>query len=375
MKEKINNLDISSILFLQLFSCSLGIAPYITIKITGIDAYISIIIGTIIGIIPILILIYIFNYEIDKPIHVKTKIIYGKTLGTIINIILTIIYIILTLTMLFNTSNFIISQYLTNTSITLVTLILGITVYHTVSKGITTISKISIIYTIIILSLLILGIIGIIPEIKLDNLKPILENGIKPPFLAALIYTLLLTSPAYSFLIIPKSIIENNKKTTKYLLITYMITSLAIFLICIISSSCLGRYLIKIYQYPVYITLKKISIFSFIDRIENFLSLQWILSSFISLTIYIYNIKENINKKNNPLLNLILIITIILISTKIFKNNTNFNHYLDSIYPYILIIQLVIYTIISITIFIKKSIKNKKNKYNNNTVAIKLLFT
>ena len=29
MKEKINNLDISSILFLQLFSCSLGIAPYI----------------------------------------------------------------------------------------------------------------------------------------------------------------------------------------------------------------------------------------------------------------------------------------------------------------------------------------------------------
>ena len=360
MKEKINNLDISSILFLQLFSCSLGIAPYITIKITGIDAYISIIIGTIIGIIPILILIYIFNYEIDKPIHIKTKIIYGKTLGTIINIILTIIYIILTLTMLFNTSNFIISQYLTNTSITLVTLILGITIYHTVNKGITTISKI------IILTLLILGIIGIIPEIKLDNLKPILENGIKAPFLAALVYTLLLTSPAYSFLIIPKSIIENNKKTTKYLLITYIIVSITIFLICIISSSCLGRYLIKIYQYPVYITLKKISIFGFIDRIENFLSLQWILSSFISLTIYIYNIKENINKKNNPLLNLILIIIIILISTKIFKNNTNFNHYLDSIYPYILIIPLIIHTIISITIFIKKSIKNKKT----NTIII-----
>ena len=61
MKEKINNLDISSILFLQLFSCSLGIAPYITIKITGIDAYISIIIGTIIGIIPILMKLLVWN--------------------------------------------------------------------------------------------------------------------------------------------------------------------------------------------------------------------------------------------------------------------------------------------------------------------------
>ena len=117
--------------------------------------------------------------------------------------------------MLFNTSNFIISQYLTNTSITLVTLILGITIYHTVSKGITTISKISIIYTIIILSLLILGIIGIIPEIKPDNLKPILENGIKPPFLAALVYTLLLTSPAYSFLIIPKKYNRKQQKNNK----------------------------------------------------------------------------------------------------------------------------------------------------------------
>ena len=92
MKEKINNIEFSSTLFLILFSCTLGIAPYITIKIAGIDSYIGSIIGSIIGLIPLFIFIYIFNYEIDKPIYQKTKIIFGNTLGTIINIFNYIIF-------------------------------------------------------------------------------------------------------------------------------------------------------------------------------------------------------------------------------------------------------------------------------------------
>ena len=62
MKEKINNIELSSSLFLILFSCTLGIAPYITIKSSGIDSYIGVIIGSIIGLIPIFLFCYIFNY-------------------------------------------------------------------------------------------------------------------------------------------------------------------------------------------------------------------------------------------------------------------------------------------------------------------------
>ena len=180
-----------------------------TIKRAGIDSYIGPIIGSIIGLIPLFIFIYIFNYEIDKPIYQKTKIIFGNTLGTIINIFLTILYFILAITILFNTSNFIISQYLTDTPITLVIIILSLTAYHTSNKGITTISKISLIYTLIIIILFIMATIGLIPEIKLDNLKPVLEYGIKNPIIAGMTYSLVLTIPISSLLIIPKKEIEN----------------------------------------------------------------------------------------------------------------------------------------------------------------------
>ena len=66
MKEKINNIEFSSTLFLILFSCTLGIAPYITIKIAGIDSYLGSIIGSIIGLKTRFMFIYIFYKEIDK---------------------------------------------------------------------------------------------------------------------------------------------------------------------------------------------------------------------------------------------------------------------------------------------------------------------
>ena len=60
---------------------------------------------------------------------------------------------------------------MTDTPIKLVIIILSLTAYHTSNKGITTISKISLIYTLIIIILFIMATIGLIPEIELDNLK------------------------------------------------------------------------------------------------------------------------------------------------------------------------------------------------------------
>ncbi len=360
MKEKINNIELSSSLFLILFSCTLGIAPYITIKSSGIDSYIGVIIGSIIGLIPVFLFCYIFNYEIDKPIYIKTKIIFGKVLGTIINIFFIILYFILAITILFNTSNFIISQYLTDTPIILVTIIFSLTAYHTCNKGITTLSKISLIYMVIIIILFSLATIGLIPEIETDNLKPVLEYGLKGPIISGILYSLVLTTPIYGLLLIPKKNIENYNKTTKYIVITYLITTIMIIFMTLVASSCLGKHLLSMYQYPVYITLKRISIFGFIDRIENFLSIEWILSTFVCFTLPIIYIKDSITKTNNKIINLIIIIFIIISSILLFKNNTFFNHYLDSVYPYILMILFGIYIIMFIVIIIKKCIKRKK---------------
>lgn len=357
MKTKINNIEISSILFLLIFSCTLGLAPFISIRLSGIDSYISVLIGSLLGIIPLCIILYLFNYQIDKPINEKTKIIFGKVLGTIINFLTIPSLFILGITYLFNISNFVISQYLTNTPLILIIIVVSLTSLFITNKGIKTITRTSLIYSIIILIVFLIAVLGLFNEIKPDNLKPILEFGLKKPIIAGLINTLSFTSPIYMILYIPKKEIENNAKTTKYFILVYLLSTIVIFSIALVTSSILGKYLLQTYQYPVYITLKRISLFNFIDRIENFLSFQWILSGITVISITIYSISNNIKNNNNKIINILITISMILLSYLIFKNNTSFNEYLYTIYPYLLIPLFIIYIIIFIGVIIIK--KNK----------------
>ncbi len=138
-------------------------------------------------------------------------------------------------------------------------------------------------------------------------------------------------------------------------MIFYIISILFILLISVFTIGVLGQYLASFYQYPEYILLKKVNLFGFIDRIENILSIGWILSTYATLTLIIYYI-SNFIKKNDKgnIIPFIITLLIILSSIFIFKNNTTFNMYITNIYPYIISILFIIMIIISVTILIKK---------------------
>ena len=136
MKIKITNIEISSTMFLLIFSCTLGLAPFISIKISGIDSYFSVLFGSILGLLPLCIILYLFNYQIDKPINEKNKIIFGKTVGTIINYLTIPFLFILGITYLFNLGNFVISQYLTNTPLLIIIIVISLTSLFIANKGI-----------------------------------------------------------------------------------------------------------------------------------------------------------------------------------------------------------------------------------------------
>lgn len=360
MKEKISSIQIFSIFILSFVSSSIGLSLYMTIKIASIDSYIGVLIGSIIGIIPFLIFLYIFNYKKDKTIFEKNIFLFGKILGNIINYLLSILFFFIGAIILFNLSNFIVSQYLYDTPLLHILILFGIVLYHILNKGIETISRVSFIFTIIFLSFFIFGVIVLNNEVKLDNLKPILEFGLYKPFIAGCANSIITTIPFYTILVIPKNNITDKEKTTKYLIIGYIISVIMLFMISFISTSILGKYLINLYQYPGYMTLKKVSIFNFIDRIENFLSLHWILSCFITITMTLYYIKSNIKRNgNSKILNIILCLTIIIFSYKLFKNNTIFNNYIYYVYPYILLSVLIISIIITINIIIRKALKKE----------------
>ena len=365
MKEKINSLQFVNTYILCIISSSIGLSLFTTIKLAGHNSYIGTLLGIFIGLVPLFFFLYIFNYKKDLPLYEKTIYIFGKILGNIINILITLLYIVIAITVLFNLSNFIVSQYLADTPLLLVMAVFIIIVYHILNKGIETITRVSSISIVIVLFLFLFSFIYLSQEFQLDNLKPILEHGLKNPILGGFINMLIALSPMYTLLIIPKNNLVDKEKITKYLCIGYLISGFIVFSVSILSNGILGRYLIELYQYPGYTSLKKISLFGFIDRIENFISLHWILCSFTNLAMILYFIKINIKRKeNSKILNLLICSIIVFLSYKIFNNNTMFNNYSYKIYPYFCGALIIIFGIITITIFIKKCIEKNKVTYN-----------
>lgn len=357
MKWKINSLQYSTILAFLIYIPILGIGTHLVINMAKNDAYISTIIMGILGIIIILLFNYIHSYNKDKPISTTIINLYDKVLGNIINTIICIIFLIISITYLYNLSNFITSQFLNQTPTIIIVISITILIAYNLSKGFQNMSRVSLILFVISIILFILTLIFLIPHTDINKLKPFLSNDITSITKAGLLLTSTNILPIFALLCIPKNNIKDNNKLNKYLIIFYITAIVSCFLLVTTTISTLGIYLSKMYQYPEYITLKEVNLLGFIERSENILSIQWILGYFVSISLFIYYISSTIKIKEdtpNNIITIVILIVTVYLTRKIFKNNTMFNYYITNIFPYITMILLLVFILIAITIFIKK---------------------
>ena len=363
--KKISNLEFSIIATSPILSLYSGIGLYNIIKKSHIDSYISILISIIWTLLYLKILLTIFNYNPNINFPEKNIKLFGKYKGKIINIIINLLIISICILPTYSVSNFIVSQFLSETPIIIILILIFIVTFYNTSKGIETISRTATILFIIYITLELISILGLLPNFQLSNLKPILVTGKMNTIKNSLSFFTTNIIPITTILIIPKNNIINNKKTSKYLLIFLIITITFIFLDTILTISILSEYLIEILPHPEYIVLKKISFFGFLDRIENIIYIKWILGAFVHFTLNTYYICNSINKKDKQkILPAITIITIVIISKILFKDNTKFKWYIINIYPYTNLLLLIIILII----FLKIIVKEKKNTVTKNNI-------
>ena len=265
-------------------SLFLGATVYGVIHIAYQDAWISMIISYLIGFIPLFIYYKLLNhnpkYNIIDLLNNKFK-----NIGKFFSIILIIFMIVHSSLMLWNTSNFINSQYLYQTPILMISILFMIGIIYIVETGITGIGKTGIIIAIMSTILAIITTIALTPEVELDNLKPMLESGslniIKASFIS-LVYNVL---PIFSLLIVPKNNINNNKKLAKTFIISYSLVFVFMFIVIFYLITVLGVDLANLYQYPEYHILRLVNVANFFQRVESIISFIWILNSIMGISI------------------------------------------------------------------------------------------
>lgn len=360
--KKISYLELSSLIIIEVVTMFSGINITILKTSSGINSWLTALLLYILGFIPILMILYISKYKPDLNLYQKTTSLFGKFIGTIINIIISLTLIILSMTILYNIINFILSQLLYRTPFLVSCTLFILLVIYNANKGINVISKSSLLLLILNFGLFMINIFALYKEVDLTHFLPLLKentNEIIPSTLKLISINIL---PIITILIIPKNQITDPNKYNKTIIISYIIGALISFSLVIVTFGVLGINLIKLFEYPGYIILRKIKLLGTLERIENVISLQWIVGSFVYLSLLIYIIPKFIPLKKQKYNKYIISITgllLIILTRTIFKNNTIFDTYIVKYFPYLIAPLLIIYILLFIKIILfKKTINN-----------------
>jgi hypothetical protein len=205
-----------------------------------------------------------------------------------------------------------------------------------------------------------INITALLQHINFSNFLPLLKENTKNIFPTSLKIASINYLPLLTILIIPKDKLTIPKKYNKTLIMSYIIGAIISFGLVITTFGVLGIDLVNTFEYSEYIVLRKIKLLGFLERIENIISLQWIIGSFVYLTIIVYTISKSIptkSIKSHKIINLIIGSILIILTTIIFKNNTIFDNYIKTIFPYIMSGLILIYLLVIIKIFLEKHTK------------------
>ena len=354
-KEKLNSLQFASLIVFPLLSIFVNISFNNLKIISGIDSYVSIVMSFFGGLILLFQFIYVFNYKEELSIIEKNRYLFGNFWGNFFNFLLLIIAFIISCSLVFSMSSFIMAYYLSETPIYFLLLLMGLAIVYGVSKGIVVISRGSFVIFITFMLFNLVSNISLINNFDINNISPFLEYGLSRPLYGSFSFIINTFVPIFFLLIIPKNSIVDKNNICKNLVIFYLISIIILFFICFLTSGVLGINLLKLFLHPEYNVLKKVSVFSFIDRVENIFYLKWLFSNYIVIVLFVYYISRCVrNVEKQFFIPCIVIIIILLFSQLLFNNIIDFKYFVSYIYLYCNLLLLLIMEIIFMGIVIKK---------------------
>jgi len=260
-----NKYEYNSVLYLIAKPLFLGFGFKIMLNIAGPYLWLSIIIGTIIGL--------LINFILSRFNKIN------KCLLSVYSLLMLIIGIGLLTRMISRI-------YLDQTPIYLIILPLILLIYYTCTKKEDTIFKVSSIIIVVEIILLLIALFALIPEINLNHFIPSYALNMRNLITSSLCFAVISTIP---YLLLPKFKGNYNYKT--YLLSCFTLLLIGIFIIGV-----LGYDVSLFYTFPEYTIFKRIHIMGYLENLENILFIIWFIIYFPFLTIAAYNLKKIFKK-------------------------------------------------------------------------------
>lgn len=367
MNKKISSIQIGMLFSLILCGYFLGMSDIMLIKKASNEVIISMLLGSLIGIIPVFMYLKINSTYPNLNIFEKNKKLFGKNIGLIINFLIIILYCLIFAIATRTIIIFATSKYLENTPYILVGIFVIICCFVASFNGLETVLRLAQISFVITVFISILIETSILGYLNIDNILPffISNNTIKTILYTSLYYAATTSFLSILLLTIKKNDIKDNKNYNKVIIIFYFYAVISLTIVMFFIISCFGYNLSSLFRYPEYMVLKKIGFSSSELHLENLLAFRWTFYSLALSCTSLYGILTGINnyskkRKINKIIVVIISFISMILGKTILSSTTNALSIMKNYYiPLIAIPMFLLLFIIFIKCVLKKNIKDK----------------
>lgn len=338
----------TSIVYFITRACFIGMSFHVLISYSKQDAWISILISYILGILFVGLINYILSYQGEQDFRQTCKKLFPKSYQFII-IILTLFIFSIVVINFWNLGNLITSQFLSKTPSLAIGITFLVPIIYILTKKKIVIARVSMILFYFSILLFICSVFGLISRFEFSNFQPIFQNSILP---SSFYYFGFNIGPLLLITLFP------HKNYKKSIWKGYILSAITLIIVTLMVIGVLGHYLSILYQYPEFHILKNTYQGILNYQMENFLTIQWVFDIFIFCAVGLKWCNEMLGIKEEKKC-IILPLILLILSNFIFKDNTSANeillNYFAKIFPTVFMLIILLFVI---KILIKKSKKN-----------------
>lgn len=364
MNNKVSRYQVGMLLFLLYCSLYIGLGDIILLRKSKDEILISMILGMIIGYVPLFMYLKVNSCLPKYNIYEKNIKLFGNILGKILNILILIIYVCFYIIAIREIVIFASSKYLKNTPYFILGLLVIITSLIICFKGLECIFRISRLSFLVTILFILIIEIAVLKYVEIGNLFPMLtgNNYIKDILSGAIFEASSCSILTVLLFTIRKDDIKENEKYNKTAIIFYTISGISLIIVMFLLLTCFDHKLSTLFRYPEYIGLKKIGFSSSELHLENLLAFRWIFYMLSLSLISLYGIKcgiENFIKSKEKVKWIIIIISILsIILSKYVLGNINHSIILIKKY-YTMFLAIPLFIILTIIFIRCLTIKKK----------------
>lgn len=283
--EKISSIQLFILIFLFEMGSSVVVGVGLDVKQ---DAWLAILFGMGGGILLFIVYSYLFKQFPELPLTCYIEKIFGKMIGRILAIVYIVYFLYIAARVLRDFADLIVSQFLPETPLFAVALMIMATIVYGCFLGFEVIARTGEVFFpwYNLMGVLFTGFIFVSGLPKIENLQPILDGGWKPFFTSA--FPTVLTFPFGELIVftILLPYLSNPKKGLKAGLLAVVVSGVILMNATATMISVLGPYMIQTSTFPLLRTIGKVNVADVFQRLDPIAIILLMIGGFFKIVIF-----------------------------------------------------------------------------------------